>query len=222
MTQQYAVFVVLHASLAGTYLSLLFWSISAELMYLQTLLAEQVYDPHRRNTACTLKYIRPCLDPSRDHLQVSDFMNDEEGTQELCRHAARWLFGCQGAPLPKITPDVDSDQAQNAPSAPSEYQILVRCCLLLFYIACFVSSAVYPGSSMLCNRVVTIHKLQKFVDFLQRQNNNAFVSGPDTCDQLVCCLFPVVYERTIFFPGGVCAPFLSGVCYLLHTRDYWK
>ena len=57
-------------------------------------------------------------------MQASDFMNDEAGTQELCRHVAHWLFGSTRN-LPR--PDQPSDQAGSQHcGALSEDQIKIR------------------------------------------------------------------------------------------------
>ena len=57
-------------------------------------------------------------------VQVSDFMSDEEGVQELCRHVARWLFGKKASLLP--TTDQDSDHTTSEEdSALSEDRIQV-------------------------------------------------------------------------------------------------
>ena len=85
------------------------------------MLAEQTYGQHQSNTPCSLQNTRPCVDQSRKYKQASDFMNDEEGVQELCKQAARWLFGS----LP--IPDQASDQAaSHEHGAPIERRIQVR------------------------------------------------------------------------------------------------
>lgn len=49
------------------------------------------------------------IDQIGRYVQASEFMHDEEGTQELCRQAASWLFGAPGSLMP--SPELASDQA---------------------------------------------------------------------------------------------------------------
>ena len=71
---------------------------------------------------------------SRGYVQASDFVNDGEGTQELSRHAACWLFGSQGSSLPK--PGQASDLASQECSAPSEEQLQVRGFCACIHLQC--------------------------------------------------------------------------------------
>lgn len=115
---------VLHASVVGTCLALLYQASQCRCWGSREWLLNTSMASISNSTSCTLQRIWPCADQSRDHMQASDFMIDEEGTRELCRHAARWLFGPQRILLPK--PYHASDLASQEYSVPSEKKIQVR------------------------------------------------------------------------------------------------
>ena len=104
-------------------------------------------------TLCALCSTSGPMSNSRDNVQASDFMNDEEGTQELCSQAACWLFGSQGSLL--LRPDQASDLALQDCSAPSEDQIQVAASVhaasyratTYFLLSLFAlsSSSIMPG-----------------------------------------------------------------------------
>ena len=59
-------------------------------------------------------------------VQASEYMNDEEGVQELCKQAARWLFESTESVLPR--PHQASDQAAaQRHSEPSVDRFQVDC-----------------------------------------------------------------------------------------------
>ena len=86
--------------------------------------AEQSYGQRPTYTLYTLQHT--CAHQNRECLQASDFMNDEEGTKVMCRHAAHWLFESPGSMLSR--PDQASDRvaSQNS-AAASEERTQVRC-----------------------------------------------------------------------------------------------
>ena len=70
--------------------------------------------------------MHPRVDQCRSFVQVSDFMNDEEGIEQLCRLAACWLFGLPGSLQLRATVEAYNQAAADY-IAPCEDQVQVRC-----------------------------------------------------------------------------------------------
>ena len=86
----------------------------------------QIFGQSQTSTSRALQRIWLNLHPTFYHMPASDFMNDEEGVQELCRQAARWLFGYPRSLLPRS--EQASHQAASQDSGlPSADRLQVRC-----------------------------------------------------------------------------------------------
>ena len=95
-----------------------------QVLQLQTLL--QIYGQQYMRTSCPLQQMWPFVDVRSEYVQASDFMNDEEGVQELCRQGAHWIFGSRGS-VSKPELAHDRQAALQKFGALSEDRVQVRC-----------------------------------------------------------------------------------------------
>ena len=104
------------------------------MLQLHTVLDERICGQCQTKTSCTVQHFWLCIDHNRSFMQASDFMNDEEGTVELCRQAAHWIFGPQAsllarpdqAPEHATTEECGTAAVSEEGSAVSEDRVQVR------------------------------------------------------------------------------------------------